>query len=224
MDTIQERGFQSLGHALLCGTSTATRPIATGHKQQLHASIHPSIVLSIPFHTSIPRSPPLFRLSAAHVCISQMLSLALPVTRNRPLPRALTQPTGIAFLPPNLRVSTEELNRQDAQWRALREAAYARAWAEDATLVGSIVSYGNGEAGGERRGSVSRSRRRKKRKALKALLKWIEMGGSSTNSSSSSSSPSSGEAQPQTVTSAGAVREAAQTQMHLQSQAQAHAL
>jgi hypothetical protein len=145
-----------------------------------------------------------------------MLSLALPVTRNRPLPRALTQPTGIAFLPPNLRVSTEELNRQDAQWRALREAAYARAWAEDATLVGSIVSYGNGEAGGERRGSASRSRRRKKRKALKALLKWIELGGSHTNSSSSSSR----ETEQQTVTSADAVREAAQAQALAQAQAQ----
>lgn len=62
-------------------------------------------------------------------------------TRSRPLPRSLTQPAGITFLDPAHRVSREELDRRDALWRAMRERAYARAWSEEATLVGSVRRY-----------------------------------------------------------------------------------
>jgi len=51
---------------------------------------------------------------------------------------ALMQPVGIRILEPTQRVSREELDRRDARYRAFRERAYARAWAEDATLVGSV--------------------------------------------------------------------------------------
>ncbi|PWN35632.1 uncharacterized protein FA14DRAFT_172245 [Meira miltonrushii] len=62
-------------------------------------------------------------------------------TRSRPLPRSLTHPAGITFLDPAHRVSREELDRRDARWRAMRERAYARAWSEEATLVGSVRRY-----------------------------------------------------------------------------------
>lgn len=57
------------------------------------------------------------------------------------VPRSLTTPGGAIFLDPAHRVSGEELNRRDARWRALRERAYARAWSDDATLVGSVHLY-----------------------------------------------------------------------------------
>lgn len=57
------------------------------------------------------------------------------------MPRSLTQPGGAIFLDPAHRVSREELDRQDARWRALRERAYARAWSDDATLVGGLQHY-----------------------------------------------------------------------------------
>jgi hypothetical protein len=57
------------------------------------------------------------------------------------MPRSLTQPGGAIFLDPAHRVSREELDRRDARWRALRERAYARAWSDDATLVGSVQQY-----------------------------------------------------------------------------------
>jgi hypothetical protein len=57
------------------------------------------------------------------------------------MPRSLTQPGGAVFLDPAHRVSREELDRRDARWRALRERAYARAWSDDATLVGSYQHY-----------------------------------------------------------------------------------
>lgn len=94
------------------------------------------------------------------------MMMVLPVTRQRPLPKSLTQPTGIFFLAPQDRVSRAELDKADAQWRALREAAYARAWAEDATLVGSCRSIGD-----EGRRNAHRSRRR-------ALLRFIRGGAS----------------------------------------------
>ncbi|KIS67468.1 uncharacterized protein UMAG_04566 [Mycosarcoma maydis] len=53
--------------------------------------------------------------------------------------RALRQPAGIVFLHPSERVSRSELDRRDRCYRAKREAEYARAWAEDATLVGTII-------------------------------------------------------------------------------------
>ena len=51
---------------------------------------------------------------------------------------ALTRPVGIRILEPTQRVSREELDRRDARYRAIRERAHAKSWAEDATLVGSI--------------------------------------------------------------------------------------
>lgn len=93
--------------------------------------------------------------------------LALPVSRQRPLPLSLTHPTGIHFLPPSQRVSPAELDKRDAQWRAIREAAYARAWSEDATLVGSCRSYGDDGR------SVHRGDRRR-RKAVLKFIKWME--------------------------------------------------
>lgn len=56
-----------------------------------------------------------------------------------PLPKALRQPAGIVFLHPSERVSRVELERRDKQYQAIRAAEYARAWSEDATLVGGIV-------------------------------------------------------------------------------------
>ncbi|ETS60195.1 hypothetical protein PaG_05736 [Moesziomyces aphidis] len=53
--------------------------------------------------------------------------------------RALRQPAGIVFLHPSERVPRSELDRRDRCYRAKREAEYARAWAEDATLVGTII-------------------------------------------------------------------------------------
>jgi hypothetical protein len=57
------------------------------------------------------------------------------------VPRSLMTPGGAVFLDPAHRVSSEELYRRDARWRALRERAYARAWSDDATLVGSVHLY-----------------------------------------------------------------------------------
>ncbi|KAK0567633.1 hypothetical protein OC861_002588 [Tilletia horrida] len=67
----------------------------------------------------------------------------MPSTTFACCPRSLTHPAGITFLDQSQRVSRVELERRDARWRALRERAYARAWAEDATLVGSMRSYGD---------------------------------------------------------------------------------
>lgn len=88
-----------------------------------------------------------------------MMNMTIPLSRS--LPHSLTRPIGITVLPPDQRVTTAELERRDAEWRALREAAYARAWAEDATLVGSS------------RGSILASNRRR-RKALLKFIKWME--------------------------------------------------
>lgn len=54
------------------------------------------------------------------------------------VPKSLMSPGGAFFLDPAHRVTRDELNRRDARWRALRERAYARAWSDDATLVGSV--------------------------------------------------------------------------------------
>ncbi|PWN26732.1 hypothetical protein BDZ90DRAFT_260992 [Jaminaea rosea] len=111
-----------------------------------------------------------------------MSSTGLP----RCLPKSLTHPTGIYFLPPAQRVTLAELEAADKQWRALREAAYMRSWAEDATLVGSaryiaaggvageglgrrtssVMSGGQQQSNGGRRGTA-----RRRRKALLRFLK-----------------------------------------------------
>lgn len=53
--------------------------------------------------------------------------------------RVFRQTNGIVFLHPSERVPRSELDRRDRCYRAKREAEYARAWAEDATLVGYII-------------------------------------------------------------------------------------
>ncbi|KAK0530753.1 hypothetical protein OC834_002122 [Tilletia horrida] len=67
----------------------------------------------------------------------------MPSTYLSCCPRSLTHPAGITFLDHRQRVSRVELEKRDARWRALRERAYARHWADDATLVGSMRSYGD---------------------------------------------------------------------------------
>ncbi len=75
----------------------------------------------------------------------------------------LSVPVGVRILEPTQRVTRAELDKRDARYRAYRERAYARAWAEDATLVGSVRSYGEngsvrryagGGRGGRRRGGM----------------------------------------------------------------------
>lgn len=94
----------------------------------------------------------------------------ISVYRARPLPSSLTKPMGVFVLPPSHRVSLAELDRADAQWRALREAAYARAWAEDATLVGSSRSMTGGSSHGEN--AARRRRRQLLRRLLRADVWW----------------------------------------------------
>lgn len=100
----------------------------------------------------------------------------------RPLPASLTHRVGVTFLPPDLRVTTAELERKDRQYRARREAAYARAWAEDATLVGSIRTLTRDD---DRRSVYSGRMTRRRRKALMKLVQWIEVGRGHSNSRSS---------------------------------------
>lgn len=72
---------------------------------------------------------------------------------------ALRQPAGIVFLHPSERVSRSELDRRDRCYRAAREAEYARSWAEDATLVGTVI-YTTGNGASDRSSTRStRSRR-----------------------------------------------------------------
>ncbi|KDN41864.1 hypothetical protein K437DRAFT_169086 [Tilletiaria anomala UBC 951] len=71
---------------------------------------------------------------------------------------ALTRPVGVRILEPTQRVSREELDRRDARYRAYREKAHARAWADDATLVGSVRSYGDN-------GTLHRGRGRRHRRS-----------------------------------------------------------
>ncbi|CAD6913026.1 unnamed protein product [Tilletia controversa] len=93
-------------------------------------------------------------------------------------PRSLTHPAGIIFLDQSQRVSRTELERRDARWRALRDRAHARAWAEDATLVGSLRSYGDSGSmhhrgvGGTGRAGGSRARPR--RLTLAAFKKLMD--------------------------------------------------
>lgn len=53
--------------------------------------------------------------------------LKSPMASVIPLPRSLTTPGGAYFLPPNLQVTRQELERRDANWRRMREIGHARA-------------------------------------------------------------------------------------------------
>ncbi len=72
-------------------------------------------------------------------------------------PKAFRRPAGIVFLHPSERVSRVELDRRDRCYRAKREAEFARSWAEDATLVGTITFGDRASLGGQ--SSIRRRRR-----------------------------------------------------------------
>ncbi|SNX87073.1 uncharacterized protein MEPE_05783 [Melanopsichium pennsylvanicum] len=74
--------------------------------------------------------------------------------------RAFRPNSGIVFLHPSERVPRSELDRRDRCYRAKREAEYARSWAEDATLIGSLIytTDSNGRSAADR-ASIRRRRR-----------------------------------------------------------------
>ncbi len=83
-------------------------------------------------------------------------------------PRAFRQAGGITFLHPSERVSRSELDRRDKCYRAKREAEYARSWAEDATLVGTVIYSTDPSA----RSASDRSSIRRRRRSNGVARRW----------------------------------------------------
>ncbi|EST08809.1 hypothetical protein PSEUBRA_001511 [Kalmanozyma brasiliensis GHG001] len=88
---------------------------------------------------------------------------------------ALRQPAGIVFLHPSERVSRSELDRRDRCYRAAREAEYARSWAEDATLVGTVIYTTDGRTASDRSSNRSTRSRRGRTSVARKLGKRLRL-------------------------------------------------
>jgi len=92
--------------------------------------------------------------------------------------RALRQPAGIVFLHPSERVPRDELDRRDRLYRAKREAEYARSWADDATLVGTVIYNTDSRIAADRQslgGQSSVRRRRRNNSGARRLTRKLKL-------------------------------------------------